>query len=127
MKSVLLVLFSSFLLLGNSSFNSNTAPVEILPCKPEATCYGNSPCHACTNCNYCKYCNSGGTCGVCASSKKKTYTRIVSSPYANSQCRAITKKAPVAKDQQDPMATAGNTEADKILMAVTSIIDPKSV
>jgi hypothetical protein len=67
----------------NKTINENTAPVV-------ATCYGNTPCNACSNCSKCKYCSNGGTCGQCAK-KEQTYKSKTPEPVST-QCKAITKK-----------------------------------
>lgn len=51
-----------------------------------ARCTGSSPCRACSNCTNCKWCSSGGTCGICAATKKASAEKLIV------QCQAITKK-----------------------------------
>ncbi|WP_410478276.1 DUF5763 domain-containing protein [Pedobacter frigiditerrae] len=63
-----------------------------------ATCYGNSPCKACSNCSGCKYCNNGGSCGICAKPKTTTTNNLSSNTTTKKvnvyvgQCKALTKK-----------------------------------
>jgi endonuclease YncB( thermonuclease family) len=35
-----------------------------------ASCTGNANCRACSDCSKCKHCSGGGSCGVCAASKR---------------------------------------------------------
>lgn len=52
-----------------------------------ATCYGDTPCRACSNCRYCGHCaKGGGTCGVCAPSPQ-TRTGLPSFPQARKPAR----------------------------------------
>lgn len=36
-------------------------------------CVGSAYCTACKNCSRCAHCNSGGSCGVCAGTRKQLY------------------------------------------------------
>ncbi|WP_394346184.1 DUF5763 domain-containing protein [Pedobacter duraquae] len=60
-----------------------------------ATCYGDSPCKACSNCSSCKYCNAGGSCGICSANSNQARARAISSTKTTNyvgQCKATTKK-----------------------------------
>ena len=51
------------------------APITVCtahPVEAAARFTGSANCTACRNCTRCAYCNSGGSCGVCSSSRRRT-------------------------------------------------------
>ena len=73
--------------------SSNNEEAATTPIKRTyATCYGNTPCKACTSCNYCKHCTAGGTCGICTDLKKSKPKSYKAPATTSGRCKATTKK-----------------------------------
>ncbi|WP_159778075.1 SH3 domain-containing protein [Flavobacterium sp. 9AF] len=76
MRTTLLTLLLTFsLTLQSQTFQKK----ELLAscCEKEGgRCTGSANCTACKNCSGCKHCSSGGSCGVCAATKTKTFPSI---------------------------------------------------
>jgi len=110
LKTILLVLISSLLLMSLPSpkFPSLTKPV--------ATCYGKNPCLACKNCKYCKLCNQGGKCGICSASKdKSTAPTVIQKQTHLHSVKQLPKKVQGAKEPLETLATVGNTNSIKTI------------
>ncbi|MBX9704050.1 MAG: hypothetical protein K2X39_07835, partial [Silvanigrellaceae bacterium] len=102
LKTFLLLFISSLLLFTTPSPKNLTFPGKV------ATCYGNTPCKACSNCSGCKYCNNGGRCGICAKPKTTATNKLTggknTTTKANAyvgQCKALTKKGARCKRNGD--------------------------
>ena len=62
---------------------------EPAPPRHIATCYGYTPCKACSDCSLCRHCNNGGTCGKCKDGKPAAKSKT---PASSGQCQATTQK-----------------------------------
>lgn len=78
-------------------------------------CVGSSSCSACTTCSGCQHCaKSGGTCGVCSSTKHVPPTTL------KKKAPAIEKKSvPVGNSPTSPSATETKLKPIYIVTATT--------
>ncbi|MCR6720053.1 MAG: hypothetical protein NVV59_07065 [Chitinophagaceae bacterium] len=86
MKHLYTLLVCALVVITYTSSAHNNRRTDLEP----ATCYGYSPCNACTNCSACKHCNAGGSCGICK--KSNDAPRVPSQSSGQKQCKAITQK-----------------------------------
>lgn len=92
------------LVISMSLFVGNSPPVD--HCSSiEARCYGKDPCRACSDCSMCNYCSNGGTCGVCASPKRKVKNKV---NLYQVNATLLLKRVPAAGGLHSQMDTAFN-------------------
>jgi hypothetical protein len=107
MKKPLFISFMTVLVLSATLSLSGTSTIHASR-KTIATCYGYSPCKACSNCSQCKHCTNGGRCGVCtrpvlrkSSTPKAPLQQVLNAVLQREKASAAPAKLPV-------MVTAGS-------------------